>query len=86
MRCTYVGGESISQWLETGKQLVQTPQVQIDDAVQELAGEDHVGRVGGVVEAKRQRETGVSSVRREAWRREWLEVSEGVVAVVGKEA
>ena len=75
--------EIMWQWLGSGGQLVQTPQVQMDDAVQELASEDHVGRVEGLV-WRRERERQVSSVRREAWCREWQEVCE--VVVVGKEA
>jgi hypothetical protein len=74
VRCTYVAGascgESRSQWQETGKQLVQTPQEQIEGAVQELAGEDHVGRVEELMRRTEKRERRVSSVRREAWRRE----------------
>jgi hypothetical protein len=59
--------------------------MQSDDAVQELAGEDHVYRVEGSMR-RRDRGKQVSSERREAWRREWQEVSERVVVVVGKEA
>lgn len=56
MRCTYVAGascgESISQWLASGGQLVRMPCIQTedDDAVQELAGDVHVGRVEGSVD------------------------------------
>jgi len=48
-------GESISPWLEAGGQLVQTPQMQKDVAVQEVAGDVRVDRVEGL-----QRRKGVS--------------------------